>query len=497
MKKGSLALVFMLFASLGFAASCPTAAYSILGATFTLSTAATDYDCGLAPPSPQGALTGLGTEGYFLNTSGSGIGLNCIQTPCSATLTITQPNTNTSGRAYRTPDAASPSLQCVDTSQIIVSTENITDTFQNFTVTQYNSTTVKYNQSGGHETYCPKTSKIKMTVASSSYVGNMITIDNYNASTYTEFSYASMASKLPTNITSPNVYFSYVYPSNGIIRSNFTTGTSFKNANSMGAYCRSLLYFNNPYYGNIQLIPKVTYIPGTDAFQSFINTTDNSAYIPNNTITYVFDSVTSIWYIVPAFTCSSPSIVGSTTTLQYNPTATGTAPGGTVPIGVSSVSGSCSYATATRVITCTGTDASNTVTSLSLVAYLAGNTTDLCGATITGATGTLTCTLPNQNGTYYAYFYGTDANLMNYEFGQGTFTIGSQASFFGRDAYLAALLILGVAAMLLTSNIATSMMLGCFGLFVALGFGILPLSDAPVVVFFTLIALVIAYRIRI
>ena len=77
----------------------------------------------------------------------------------------------------------------------------------------------------------------------------------------------------------------------------------------------------------------------------------------------------------------------------------------------------------------------------------------------------------------------------------GTGYVGSTA--FGRDAWLAAILLVVVAATLMTGNMAVSMVLGVFGLFTALAFGIIPLADAPVAVLFAVIALVIAYRLRI
>lgn len=79
--------------------------------------------------------------------------------------------------------------------------------------------------------------------------------------------------------------------------------------------------------------------------------------------------------------------------------------------------------------------------------------------------------------------------------GTGTGYVGSTA--FGRDAWLAAILLVVVAATLMTGNMAVSMILGVFGLFTALAFGIIPLADAPVAVLFAIIALVIAYRLRI
>jgi hypothetical protein len=280
-----------------------------------------------------------------------------------------------------------------------------------------------------------------------------------------------------------------------LIRSDIGTGL---HTTATSSFCQTLLYFNSPFYGNIQLIPKLTYVPSVDVWADFINTSGNSAFIPNNTITYVFDSVTSAWYIVPATICTNYGVIGSTTTLQYNPTATTGANGGSVPIDVNAITGSCSYATSTRVVTCNGTDTSNTVTSMSLSGYLSGNTTDLCAQTASGASAILSCTLPNRNGTYYVIFYGTDANLFNHQFAYRDISIlGTSTGTYGRDAFLAMLLIFGMCALVLSNNMAISMIMGCFGLFVGLAFGIIPLANAPIVVLFTVVALVIAYKMKV
>lgn len=280
------------------------------------------------------------------------------------------------------------------------------------------------------------------------------------------------------------------------IYSDFKNGANFTPATS--SYCRSLLYFNNPYYGNVQLIPIVTYIPTVNAFANFFNASDNSAYIPNNTISYIFDSVTSAWYIVPATICTSYSIVGSTSTLQYNPTGITSGTTGEIPIDVNKLSGSCSYVSATRVVTCTGTDSSGTLTSLNLTAYMFGNSSVACSNGAVGSSATLACTLPNVNGTYNIYFYGTDANLFIHSLSSATVEVGtSSQTLFGRDGYLAAVLIVVVAATLMTGSIAVSMMLGVFGLFVAVAFGIIPLATGTVAALFAVVALAIVYKLKV
>lgn len=489
-KIGSLPLLFMLFASLGFAwVTTPTSTiYSVAGANFTIlpanGTTAGGAGYVFAPFTSCAATCGatlyLGGAPKFGATTGAGGGVmnnSGIYLPASGNLSYTVATAIAGG-------SANVGLRTTNGSVI-----------GSGTVLEYNTTHYMINSSNTTLAYVARGGFVGLNILHTDAGSSNITFNQSWTPSVTTITntFKDTATQTFNSTTTDPLYTSTF--------DGYTVLADFmsKNASSVStsSYCQMLLYFNNPYYGNIQLIPKMTYIPNTDAFAYFINTTSNAAYIPNNTITYVFDSITSIWYIVPAITCASFSTVGSTTTLQYNPTATGTAPGGTVPIDVYYISGSCSYTTATRLISCTGTDTSNTITSLNLSAYKTGNATDLCANGTTGASGTLTCTLPAQNGTYNIIFYGQDANLFLHQFASKTVTVGYESTTYGKDTYIAVFLLVGVAALLMASNIAVSMVLTCLGLFLALAVGILPISDAPVVVFFTVIALVLAYRLKV
>lgn len=495
-KFASLPMLFMLFASLGFAwtsgyePTTGTTIYSVVDVNFTLTSGA--YSTNTSNRILMGNITADSSFIYeVLNTThlkastgeASTATIKGLPFPISGNYSGGNFCSYTTSRYIQcTNETGNPKIYFpTGTGGLSLNLTEVNSThykINSTTCIKANGWDIVFNSGGGAETHC---------TGGKDYA----VIPIFNTNNWTEISTSTPSFSLTTG----SDYISLSSISTKTLRSDFKTGANVLNNTS--SYCQNLLYFNNPYYGNIQLIPKITYIPGVDAFADFINTSSNAAYIPNNTITYIFDSVTSIWYIVPATICSSHSIVGSTTTLQYNPTATGTAVGGTVPIDVTGITGSCSYAPGTRIITCTGTDTSNTVTSLNLSAYLTGNTTDLCGSGVAGASGTLTCTLPAQNGTYNVIFYGSDADLFLHSFASKTIVIGSGTTGYGRDAYIAVFLLVGVAALLLSSNIAVSMVLMCFGLFVGLAVGVLPISDAPVVVFFTVIALVLAYRLKV
>jgi hypothetical protein len=375
-----------------------------------------------------------------------------------------------------------------------------------------NTSTLAVSTCTGAECYISNSTVV--AVASANYnASQTITISRSVSATATPAGSISsaQATLVPGLVTSPDYStigitnefatsdISYIVPqqyisfNNGkVLRTDGLANQIVSSANS-SSMCRLLLYFNNPYYGNVQLIPKITYIPSTAAYPDFYNASDNSAFIPNNTITYIYDSVTSAWYIVPASTCNSYSIVSSISTLQYNPTGITGGSTGTIPISVSSISGSCSFAS--PVVTCTGTDTSNTLISLTLAAM--GNSTAACNNSVAGSSGTLTCTLPATNGTYSAYFYGTDASGLNYLIVGNSYTIGNSTTNFGRDGYLMALIVVVVAATLMTSSIAVSMVLACFGLFICVAFGIVPIGTAAIAALFAVVAFAVAYRLKV
>jgi hypothetical protein len=299
--------------------------------------------------------------------------------------------------------------------------------------------------------------------------------------------------ELSPNTSCTGMYISYF--GNNVLRSDYKTGGI---GIKTDGYCQNLLYFDNPYYGNIQLLPMITYIPDNESIGYFYNASSGASYVKNNSIQYIYDSITSTWYIVPASICTNTAIIGSVQTLQYNPTAGGNGTGGVVPISLSSLSGICTYADITRVLSCSGTDASGTLTNLYLSGYKEGNTTDICVKTVAGSTGTLTCTLPAVNGTYNAYFYGQDANQLNYLIDSKTVLIGSGTTNYGRDGYIVLILLVGVVSMLFFGNIAVSMALGVFALFVGVGIGIIPADgNTTIAIMLGICGLALAYKMRV
>ena len=346
--------------SAGFTPPSCIQQYNILGVNFTLTTSEQSIPC-----------AGLNSMFFgFRHTIGEANQLYPGYSEYNSTaITLVKSPSGPYGMLYNTTMPISGNYIITGTGSIYVYCDaNATHVTPPITMIDYNATTYKINNSGT-SIYCLKSQNL---FAYASTEGGALYYPIYNMSTSTEMYFPATIGN--TWIGNTSYYLSYL---NGeILRSDFKNNTNMIiNNSNISSYCRTLLYFNNPYYGNIQLIPKITYIPGVNAFPNFYNTSDNSAYIPNNTLSYVFDGVTSTWYIIPAYTCSSYSIIGSTSTLQYNPTANQGVVGGSVPIDLSSISGSCVYNSIPMVLTCTGSDTSLTLTSLNLSVYSSNSST--------------------------------------------------------------------------------------------------------------------------
>lgn len=490
MKISSLGLIFLLFASLSFAwvvnpPSCLTT-YTVAGANFTWMNANSLINCPSNNILLYGQLGGPITASqhlkYFSNQSyvsitwdggqiGSPISLNNIPFPSSGNYTGA---TSSSGGLL---------FSCSGGSSLNSGA---------FTLNQTSPTTYNYSFSGS-AIACNITGGYNLT-------GNFdSTNDTFTVQAYPTGSAYEFGSSIAPGVTltPANDYIGVYDRSGATVRSDFLNNTGLLLDNT-STYCRELLYFNSPYAGTFQLIPKITYSPGVFALGNFFNSTDNSAYVPNNTIIYVYDTLTTNWYTVPPTTCSSPNVVGTISTLQYNPTALAPGTVGTIPIQVSSLNGACTYVPITRTITCTGLDSSNTLVSLNLSAYPYGNSSLACSNGLAGASGSVACTLPNINGSYSVYFYGMDNSQLYYTFATYTYTVGNQGqTVYGRDGFLAAVMLFVVVACLWTANIAVSIILGIFAIFVLVGFGVLPPSTGAVAAFFAVIALMMVYRMKV
>ena len=169
---------------------------------------------------------------------------------------------------------------------------------------------------------------------------------------------------------------------------------------------------------------------------------------------------------------------------------------GNIPIQIS-LRGACSFSSSSSNLQCNATDSSATITRLTLQAYYFGNTTAMCSQTTAASSASLTCNLPN--GSIYTYsFYGNDATGGQYILQTGTIDRSTSSAGFGRSGWLAALLLLGVAALMFSGNLALSIGGAVVGLFAAMLLGIIPLTGNFVaVVGIGVVALAMAYRLKV
>lgn len=91
----------------------------------------------------------------------------------------------------------------------------------------------------------------------------------------------------------------------------------FPNANT-STYCKAILYS-----GTDIVLPLITYSPTTFAYSSFYNATSGADFLKNNTIHYVYDTVSSKWFLVPALTCSNTSTISTTQAYALTSASTG------------------------------------------------------------------------------------------------------------------------------------------------------------------------------
>jgi hypothetical protein len=120
---------------------------------------------------------------------------------------------------------------------------------------------------------------------------------DYNSSDSFEISNFSASGISPYVFSGTHDYVA-VY-SDKILRSDFTTNRFNHTADGTGKF-KAVLYFNT------QVIqPLITYFPNVDAIPNYFNISSSAAWLYNNTPAYVYDSVTSQWYLVPPLSVSN------------------------------------------------------------------------------------------------------------------------------------------------------------------------------------------------
>lgn len=309
-----------------------------------------------------------------------------------------------------------------------------------------------------------------------------------------------------------NTSFSYTsneqYTASGYADANLNrSGTASNSTQNFSVF----LYSTDDAYSTQLKVLKAPNIPLADAYirvekyvaptnyTNFTSCTTGAAgtctvnLYPNNhfyryTITYEGIDYT---FGPEVLTCT----VGSTTC--YRTFTIGTAGG--IPYYLTGYfNGSCTYTNATRVLQCTGTDSGGNISTFYIDVFRYGNTTDLCDSNSTNSTSVLACTLPNENQTFSYVFYGKDDENNIYLLSSGVVRqLYSFTSKFGRDAWLAAILIFGVIALCGVVSPWLSLILGLIGLGITVLLGLTPLGHMqPIIIGLAVIIGIMAYRMR-
>jgi hypothetical protein len=188
---------------------------------------------------------------------------------------------------------------------------------------------------------------------------------------------------------------SYGYYNNSLAITDVMAGISTVNKNT-ASMIKAILY-----YSDRIVIPLITYVPGQYVIANFYNISNNVAYLPNNTVTYVLDQQTLQWYLVPAFSVSSYADTLSLGTILYTPALTTVSSGIVLPLALQ-CSRSSNYLAIASQFQNSGTH---------IVTY--GNSTNSSVYSVIGTTFAYSVDLstsPNVNYTYNGVTYCSNAN---------------------------------------------------------------------------------------
>ena len=298
--KGSLLMLFMLFASLGFSTwisgidypTCLTSV-SVLNQSFTHSIAGSTLACSvLTTAVPTFSATGTATVTQTSTTTGNTLNVasSCFtqfySSPVSCSFSTASNisyNVSVNGTYNGTITFTGNGGPCsggsgTSTLNISNGTASIYSTTDMVISIIKNGSSVIFSNGTTNLTFA---NTITFNITSTGASGAACYASAYanaNVAIYTTpQGILGTSTTEITNSTNTSTYstpYISIYNSTSVIRSDFKSARSYlANGN---AYCRSLLYFNNPYYGNIQLIPQITYVPGVDVWGDFINTSEEA-----------------------------------------------------------------------------------------------------------------------------------------------------------------------------------------------------------------------------
>jgi hypothetical protein len=96
--------------------------------------------------------------------------------------------------------------------------------------------------------------------------------------------------------------------------------SSYLPSANASTYCKAILYS-----GTDIVLPLITYSPAIFAYSSFYNASTGANYLRNNSVHYIYDTVSNRWFLVPAMTCSNASAISTTQAYALSSASTGEA----------------------------------------------------------------------------------------------------------------------------------------------------------------------------
>jgi len=380
MSKMQFVMAILLLSSFAFAwTSCrvPLPNYTIFDATFAIAQAGTNTECA-EYSNEYNVLSAPSGDFNYLSTVSAGSPSIDVNTYCtssygcnnppytppspnsdsfSGTTNISLPSSSATLTISLAATQSCQSQYCASSASVAMMVSNGTDSFSasesvsgsgtnlegcsfgtvlhsasNNTILSIIKTTEGWNISNG-----------VTTLATTSSTGLSISI---NGSTYSQSTGASCGGSTVASPGSASASASISWNLYTLV-SNFTqptcsdvttlvdaNGTCYEEANTIlyntkgfssylpnantSAYCKAILYS-----GTDIVIPLITYSPATLAYSSFYNASSGADYLKNNSVHYVYDSVSSRWFLIPAFTCQNTSTISTTQAYALTSASTG------------------------------------------------------------------------------------------------------------------------------------------------------------------------------
>ena len=234
-------------------------------------------------------------------------------------------------------------------------------------------------------------------------------------------------------------------------------------------------------------------------------------YTPTNNYTQVESCTTSAGgsctvHLVPNTQLYTYSFNVSGANYNYTETAscTGATCYRTFTIGSSgkppyqiTMSGICNFYSTTSTLQCNATDTNNVIRKMDLKVFVVGNNTAYCSQSAVSSTASLSCTLPA--GRIYGYsFYGEDYTGYEYYLSSGNVDRTSLTGGYGRDGWMAVLVLGVVCALLFSNNLAISIGAMVVGMLLSMAIGLIPTTGNFVaVVGIGVLAFAMAYRLKV